>query len=446
MGSSDGQLVQRSLSGDGPAFDELVSRYRTRAYRLALSKVRDRDAALDIAQDAFVKAYVSLRALREPDKFVAWLGGITANLCKMQARSLRELPVPEDVLEAGLSRTTQSSDGELNAMVARQIIDALPNGTRSAAILFFIEQMKQSEIAEFLGIAISAVKSRIRDARRRLEKEMIDMVKQTAKQDEPGDEFNEAIKRKLELARWYREFSDLIDSRVPIVPALARLMEGDYSPQVRAATGRMFEAIQSGSTVHEALQACPELAAPGAASLIYIGETHGELEVKLRSCAECLEAQAVVKDVELSYWCRTLGTLLTSGVGILQAMGNAADVAQTSGLKEATRDMIESINEHKSLRHALAGHEDTIPPLVQAAMLAGEWSGMLDEALLWAGNELAAGVCSRLSAPEFTVGHKPFDEMRDAFAKTLSDFLADESAAVRAGAEDALARLKPSDS
>lgn len=176
---TDGQLVAKAADGEYSAFDELVSRHRTRVYYLALSKIRGRDNALDIAQEAFVQAYMSLKSLREPEKFGLWLSSITANLCKMHLRKTSEVLIPFEMIEE-LHAPVESDP---NADIAREALDLLPNGTRSAAILYFIEEMKQTEIAEFLGISLAAVKSRIRDARASLQKEMIYMVKQTAKNE-----------------------------------------------------------------------------------------------------------------------------------------------------------------------------------------------------------------------------------------------------------------------
>lgn len=179
---TDGQLVAKATAGDDSAFDELVSRYRTRVYHLALSRARARENALDIAQEAFVQAYLSLRTLRQPERFNAWLSAITANLCKMHFRQSTEVPIAPEMIEDMQPLT----ELDPNAALAREALDQLPNGTRSAAILYFIEEMKQTQIAEFLGISLAAVKSRIRDARASLQKEMIHMVKQTTKQEGDG--------------------------------------------------------------------------------------------------------------------------------------------------------------------------------------------------------------------------------------------------------------------
>lgn len=425
---SDGQLVAKAAAGDDSAFDELVSRYRTRVYHLALSKVRGRDNALDLAQEAFVQAYLSLGTLREPDKFGSWLSGITANLCKMYLRRGSDVLLPPEMID----ELRTPADTDPNAAAAREALDQLPNGTRSAAILYFIEEMKQTEIAEFLGISLSAVKSRIRDARASLQKEMIHMVKQSAKKDEPGDDFSKSLKHRLELARWYREFGEMVRAGTTLVSALAQLEAQDFSSPVKMATAKLNSAIQAGATLSDALKDCPALQTPEAFGLIRVGEMDGALEVTLDTLADCIEARRVIRDVELSYWCRVLGAMLASGVGILSALNSAAEVAVNEELKVATREIIDIINARGSMRPVLERHPDLFSPLALAAIIGGEYSGTLDYTLQWLAGELASEACTRLS---------PLREQRDrreeigsALADPLIRFLADESAPMRSGA------------
>ena len=211
----DSELVAEVRAGDDLAFDRLVSRYRSRVYYLVLSKVGCEETARELAQDVFVQAYLSISSIREPGKFASWISGIACNVCKTYLRKPRELLLPAEVAEELLGNASgyrylegngrRTDEADTDAAAAREILYSLPNGTRSAAILYFVDEMKMTEIAEFLDITLGAVKSRIRTARSRIKKEMVDMVKQTAKKHEPGEEFNHSLKHRLELARWYRE-------------------------------------------------------------------------------------------------------------------------------------------------------------------------------------------------------------------------------------------------
>ena len=78
----DEMLVKRTLKGDKDAFNQLVAKYQTRVYGLAVNILRNFSDAEDLAQEAFIRAYLSLHQLRDPAKFGAWLYRITQNLCR----------------------------------------------------------------------------------------------------------------------------------------------------------------------------------------------------------------------------------------------------------------------------------------------------------------------------------------------------------------------------
>jgi RNA polymerase sigma-70 factor (ECF subfamily) len=75
-------LVKKTLSGDKAAFNELVAKYQTQVYGLAFNISRNFSDAEDLAQEAFLRAYLSLHQLREPAKFGNWLYKITQNICR----------------------------------------------------------------------------------------------------------------------------------------------------------------------------------------------------------------------------------------------------------------------------------------------------------------------------------------------------------------------------
>jgi len=113
--SQDAELVQRTLQGDKNAFDRLVSKYQGAVYGLCLHLVGNFADAQDLAQEAFVRAYLELYQLREPSKFANWLYRVTANVCKMWLRKrktdiasldtivpaefISTLPSPQEVVE-----------------------------------------------------------------------------------------------------------------------------------------------------------------------------------------------------------------------------------------------------------------------------------------------------------------------------------------------------------
>jgi len=75
--ATDGELVGQTRVGDREAYGELVARYQGHVYGLAYSVVDNWAEAQDIAQETFIRAYMNLHQLREPDRFAAWLRRVT---------------------------------------------------------------------------------------------------------------------------------------------------------------------------------------------------------------------------------------------------------------------------------------------------------------------------------------------------------------------------------
>ena len=107
MGLTNRQLVERARGGDREAFGDLVERYRDMVYGLGYHLTRDFESARDLAQEAFVQAYLKLGQLRDPDGFSGWLRQITRNVHRNLHRRREVSTVALE--EAGLRRL---ADGE----------------------------------------------------------------------------------------------------------------------------------------------------------------------------------------------------------------------------------------------------------------------------------------------------------------------------------------------
>ena len=81
MARSDVELIKHILEGDETAFGFLVDKYKGAVHALAYRKLGDFHLAEDITQDAFLKAYLKLRTLKDPERFSSWLYVITARCC-----------------------------------------------------------------------------------------------------------------------------------------------------------------------------------------------------------------------------------------------------------------------------------------------------------------------------------------------------------------------------
>ncbi|MHB8423596.1 MAG: RNA polymerase sigma factor RpoE [Gammaproteobacteria bacterium] len=174
---SDWMLVERVQRGDRSAFDMLVRKYQHKIIKLISRYVHDSTEALDVAQEAFIKAYRAIPGFRGDSAFYTWLYRIAINTAKnhlvaesrrpldhgvdlqdpeqydMQAR-LRDMDTPERLLlTEEIQRTVEAA------------IEQLPEDLRTAIILREIDGMSYEEIAQAMSCPVGTVRSRIFRAR-----------------------------------------------------------------------------------------------------------------------------------------------------------------------------------------------------------------------------------------------------------------------------------------
>src|SRR5579859_5067892 len=112
-GPADGELVGRALKGDRPAFDVLIRRYQRQAVAVSYRLLGNTHDALEVTQDAFLKAFGSLSTLQKPEAFGGWLMRIVSNLSLNYRRSRktrRQLPL-DDLLGPADAQQTDAVGG-----------------------------------------------------------------------------------------------------------------------------------------------------------------------------------------------------------------------------------------------------------------------------------------------------------------------------------------------
>jgi RNA polymerase sigma-70 factor (ECF subfamily) len=175
--SIDLALIKRVQKGDKAAFDVLVLKYQNRIIQLVNRYIRDPDEAMDVAQEAFIKAYRALDRFRGDSAFYTWMYRIAINTAKNHlvasgrrpptgdidaqdaeqydgAAGLREYDTPEHLVLRD----------EIQATIA-QAIDELPEDLKTAITLRELEGMSYEEIAQTMECPIGTVRSRIFRAR-----------------------------------------------------------------------------------------------------------------------------------------------------------------------------------------------------------------------------------------------------------------------------------------
>ena len=186
----DAALVRQTLSGRRAAFDELVERYQRRATAVAYRLLGNLHDALEVCQEAFVRAYRGLQTLEDQQKFGPWLLRIVTNLSLnfRRARGPR-LSFEDCLLGEDASRAEQISDAphsedrpgaRLTAAELQEHIQAaiatLPPQQRTALVLFSIEQMPQKDVAEVMKCSVEAVKWHVFQARKKMKEQLAEFL------------------------------------------------------------------------------------------------------------------------------------------------------------------------------------------------------------------------------------------------------------------------------
>jgi len=158
-------LMARVKEGDKNAFQDITRRYQQKIFVLAYSFFRDREDALDIVQETFLRLYEKAGLFRQGEDFQAWLLQIARNLCidsYRRNRNRRNDRAADLRLEDLPSQAGDSADGERRAdlrALFRSVLDKLAEKQRAVFVMKHYNDMPYLEIARTLGIALGTVKS-----------------------------------------------------------------------------------------------------------------------------------------------------------------------------------------------------------------------------------------------------------------------------------------------
>lgn len=176
---SNHELVDAARSGDHRSFEELVRRTHTDLHNLARRLVTDPDDARDVVQEAYLRAFRSIRKFRGDSEFSTWMYRITANCAATHLGRRRrhrhdDLDEEVDVID---SYPANDPEARADAMLLRRRLDAaieeLPPKLRAVVVLRDLYDLGHAEIARELGISESAAKVRLHRARRRLRTQVL---------------------------------------------------------------------------------------------------------------------------------------------------------------------------------------------------------------------------------------------------------------------------------
>lgn len=174
------QLVRLAQDGSPAAFEELVAKYQSKVFSMALSFTRNREAADDLAQEIFLKTYLALPRFHGKSEFGTWLYRISMNHIKDFLRKkgrAKEVSL-DDVGEAAFSdkdqtaRAEQERETEARRSLVQKHVQGLPEKYRVILTLRDIQGMAYEDISRILRLSPGTVDSRLHRARRMLRVEL----------------------------------------------------------------------------------------------------------------------------------------------------------------------------------------------------------------------------------------------------------------------------------
>ena len=182
--TSDEQIVERALAGDGEAFGEIVRRWERRIFALSFGMLGSAEEARDATQETFLAAFRNLRGFRGEAKVSSWLHRIAVNQCITRQRRARvrgEMALADEHAPGGAWATAPAHGSPAHRAerlerteAVRRAVGALPPELREVIVMKEFEELTFQEIASALEVPLSTVKSRLytalRQLRMRLEK------------------------------------------------------------------------------------------------------------------------------------------------------------------------------------------------------------------------------------------------------------------------------------
>lgn len=197
---TDKNLVIRAQNGEERAFRLLVERYQRKVYSVAYSMVRHQEDAMDLSQEAFIKAYRNLARFQGSSSFYTWIYRITVNLCIDYLRKSGRVQSVDYDDRIGRDNSEVDGDGSIlptrldadpsRSLMRKELIEkmqhaleTLSENHRAILLLREVEGLSYEEMAEVLGVSKGTVMSRLHHARKNMQEALGQYVKGRAQEE-----------------------------------------------------------------------------------------------------------------------------------------------------------------------------------------------------------------------------------------------------------------------
>lgn len=208
------QQIVKAQTGDRTAYTHIVRQFQDMAVGYAYALVKDVHLAQDVAQEAFIDAYLHLSQLREPNAFAGWFRTVVFKHANRIHRKHQSPVVDVDKLPE-LADPTQTPDKMLEQRETQDQVQAalhsLPDLEAQIATLFYISDYSRQQIADFLQMPIKSVIYRLKSARRMLKERIIKMSKQSLQKTAPSrnnDFTNDIMSRLQAIEHLHESFTE----------------------------------------------------------------------------------------------------------------------------------------------------------------------------------------------------------------------------------------------
>lgn len=187
MNHSFSELIALAKQGDNDAITELYNLSNSAVYKSIRAMIQDEDAAMDVMQDSYIKAFQSLEDIHEPEKFISWMKKIAINHARNYLVKRHDIPMSRIVNEDGeevefededLSHLPEfAMDRKVTAELVDKILGTLSDEQREVIVMRYYQGMSEQEIAQIQGCSVNTVKSRTLYAKKKIEKAVLELEK-----------------------------------------------------------------------------------------------------------------------------------------------------------------------------------------------------------------------------------------------------------------------------
>jgi RNA polymerase sigma-70 factor (ECF subfamily) len=178
------EMISRCQQGDQEALKDIFDKYHKKVYRIAYGVVRQREEALDVVQEVFIKLFRSVKNFKGRSHFYTYLYRMVMNTAIDHKRKAAKQFMSSLDEEGGFEPSDEAERGPERILLQKELeervklaMDKLPDEQKAALIFRDVEGLSYQEMAEAMGCSIGTVMSRLHYGRKRMQESLKDYVK-----------------------------------------------------------------------------------------------------------------------------------------------------------------------------------------------------------------------------------------------------------------------------